>query len=124
MIAWLQDQTETQNLIIGLFGTSKGATAALIAAAQDPDVVRAVVSRGGRPDLASDSLSRVQAPTLLIVGGRDTPVIDVNHDAMGRMQNDIELEIVPDATHLFQEPGVLEQVAGLAAEWLKNHLPA
>lgn len=121
-VAWLHEQAQTQQLKIGLFGASTGAAAALIAAARKPDAVRAVVSRGGRPDLASDSLPRIQAPTLLIVGGRDTPVIDMNREAISQMKNDVQLEIVPGATHLFHEPGALERVAGLAAEWFKTHL--
>jgi putative phosphoribosyl transferase len=121
-VEWLEDQAETRRLRVGLFGASTGAAAALIAAAEKPGPVDAVVSRGGRPDLASDSLARVQAPTLLIVGGRDTPVIGMNREAMAKMQNEVKLEIVPGATHLFQEPGALEQVAGLAARWFKTYL--
>lgn len=123
-VDWLRGQAETQELKAGLFGASTGAAAALIAAADKPDIVRAVVSRGGRPDLAEDSLPRVQAPTLLIVGGNDAPVIDMNREAMARMQNEVEMQIVPGATHLFQESGALEQVADLAAGWFNTYLTA
>ena len=100
----LRDRPETAALKIGLFGASTGGGAALIAAAECPNDVGAVVSRGGRPDLAGPALARVTAPTLLIVGGRDTPVIEMNRDAMRRMRGEVTLEIVPDATHLFEEP--------------------
>lgn len=121
-VDWLQNQASTRDLAIGLFGASTGAAAALIAAASKPDAVRAVVSRGGRPDMAGDALPRVQVPTLLIVGGQDEPVIGMNREAMGRMETTNELTIVPGATHLFQEPGALEQVADHAAEWFSTHL--
>lgn len=107
---------------IGCFGASTGAAAALIAAAERPGKVTAVVSRGGRPDLAADALLRVQAPTLLIVGGDDTPVIDLNRRALAQLRCEKELAIVPGATHLFEEPGALEQVAQLAATWFLRHL--
>lgn len=121
-VDWLREHADTQGLNIGLFGASTGAAAALIAAAENTEVVRAVVSRGGRPDLAEDALPRVQAPTLLIVGGQDQAVIGMNQTAMNEMNNEVEMKIVPGATHLFQEPGALEQVADLAAGWFKQHL--
>ena len=107
---------------IGLFGASAGAAAALMTAAQRPDLVKAVVSRGGRPDLAASTASLVRAPTLLIVGGRDTEVIQMNRDAMALMKCKTELKIVPEATHLFEERGALAQVASLAADWFTTHL--
>jgi dienelactone hydrolase len=119
---WISDQPELRALPMAVFGASTGAAAALIAAAARPDTTRAVVSRGGRPDLAEDALADVQAPTLLIVGGNDAPVIDMNRDAMRRMRAPVTLEIVPNATHLFDEPGTLEQVATLAANWCRRHL--
>jgi putative phosphoribosyl transferase len=127
-IDWLATRPELATLPIGTFGASTGAAAALIAAAERPDVVRAVVSRGGRPDLAGDALTRVRAPTLLIVGGADDEVIELNREAMTQMQaaglqGPLQLEIVPHATHLFEEPGALVQVATLAAEWFTAHLP-
>lgn len=119
---WLARERETQRLAIGYFGASTGAGAALVAAAERPEVVRAVVSRGGRPDLAGAALPLVRAPTLLIVGGNDVPVIGMNEDAMARMRSEVQLEIVPGATHLFEEPGALEEVARLAREWFVQHL--
>jgi putative phosphoribosyl transferase len=119
---WIAQNPDTRNLSVGYFGASTGAGAALAAAAERPEEVGAVVSRGGRPDLAGDSLSRVQAPTLLIVGGNDIPVIGMNREAMEQMRVEKELEIVPGATHLFEEPGALEEVARLAAEWFVHHL--
>ena len=119
---WISQNPDTRNLPVGYFGASTGAGAALAAAAERPEEVGAVVSRGGRPDLAGDSLSRVQAPTLLIVGGNDIPVIGVNREAMEQRHVEKELEIVPGATHLFEEPGALEEVARLAAEWFVHHL--
>jgi putative phosphoribosyl transferase len=116
-------QPDLRHLPIGLFGASTGAAAALIAAAARPALVRAVISRGGRPDLAGEALTRVQAPTLLIVGGDDVPVIPLNRDAMLRMRTTVQLHVVPRATHLFEEPGALEEVAGLAADWCRRHLP-
>ena len=109
-------------LTVGYFGASTGAGAALVAAAQRPERVCAVVSRGGRPDLAGEALGRVKAPTLLIVGGHDVPVIGMNREAMARMRAEVKLEIVPGATHLFEEPGTLEVVARLARDWFANHL--
>jgi dienelactone hydrolase len=118
----LRQQPLTYELPIGYFGASTGAGAALMAAAERPDVVRAVVSRGGRPDLAGPALMRVHAPTLLIVGGADTPVIDLNERALQLLEGEKELRIVPRATHLFEEPGALEEVARLAADWFARHM--
>jgi putative phosphoribosyl transferase len=119
---WVQDRPDLRQLPIGYFGASTGAAAALIGAAARPTVARAVVSRGGRPDLAGDALAKVQAPTLLIVGGDDEPVIEMNRDAMRQMRAAVELEIVPGATHLFEERGTLEQVMDLASSWFRRHL--
>ncbi|MFO0968666.1 MAG: dienelactone hydrolase family protein [Gemmataceae bacterium] len=121
--AWVRQEPRTRSLDLGLFGASTGAGAALVAAARSPERVKAVVSRGGRPDLAGPYLARVQAPTLLIVGGWDEPVIELNREAMERMPGRKELVIVPEATHLFEEPGKLEEVARLAADWFARHLP-
>jgi len=121
-IDWLGEQPEAATLPVGLFGASTGGGAALIASARRPDRVLAVVSRGGRPDLAGDALPAVRAPTLLIVGGDDRSVIELNRQAMAFMKARVELEIVPGATHLFEEPGTLEEVARLAREWFLNHL--
>ena len=112
----------TMNFPIGLFGASTGGGAALVAAARKPQLIQAVVSRGGRPDLAQDALPKVKCPTLLIVGGDDEPVIGMNKDAMRQMTTDVELKIIPGATHLFEEPGALEQVAHLAAAFFNRHL--
>jgi len=114
---WLSRQKPTQKLAVGYFGASTGAAAALVAAATRPGQVAAIVSRGGRPDLAGAALARVQAPTLLIVGGEDTPVIEMNEDALERLTCPKKLEIVPGASHLFEEPGALETVARLAGDW-------
>jgi dienelactone hydrolase len=119
---WLMENPDTSNLRIGYFGASTGAGAALVAAAERPDAVGAIVSRGGRPDLAGDALPLVKAPTLLIVGGNDLPVIGMNEEAFAQMQAEKELRIVPGATHLFEEPGALEEVARLAAGWFVSHL--
>jgi putative phosphoribosyl transferase len=119
---WLSKNQSTVNLPIGLFGASTGGGAALVAAAQRPELIKAVVSRGGRPDLAGPALPRVKAPTLLIVGGDDTPVIKMNQDAYDQMSSERKLEIVPGATHLFEEPGTLEIVARLAREWFQQKL--
>ena len=108
---------------IGLFGASTGAAAALIAAAERPEDVFAVVSRGGRPDLAGDHLSSVQAPTLLIVGSRDPAVLEMNESARARMRAETALEVIPGATHLFEEPGALDVVARLALDWFERYLP-
>lgn len=119
---WCQVQPKIQDLNIGYFGASTGGGAALVAAAVLPKAVNAVVSRGGRPDLAADSLSQVSAPTLLIVGGQDDVVIELNESAMSRMHCVKKLEIVPLATHLFEEPGTLDEVAYLAKTWFLNYL--
>jgi alpha-beta hydrolase superfamily lysophospholipase len=121
-IDWLSVNPETRELRIGLFGASTGAAAALVAAARRPDLVRAVVSRGGRPDLAGDALSGVRAPTLLIVGGNDPEVLRLNRAAYARMTAERKLVVVPGATHLFEEPGTLEEVARLAADWFVAHV--
>jgi putative phosphoribosyl transferase len=121
---WLQGRPDLRHLPIVFFGASTGAAAALIAAAERPKVTRVVVSRGGRPDLAEEALPKVQAPTLLIVGGDDTAVIEMNRTAMRLMRAPVELEIVPGATHLFEEPGTLEQVARLATDWCRRYLGA
>jgi len=119
---WFHQNPDTRNLRIGYFGASTGAAAALIAAAQRSDAVGAVVSRGGRPDLAGSALRSVKAPTLLIVGGDDVQVINLNRDALGQLSCEKKLVIVPGATHLFEEPGKLEEVARLATEWFVRHL--
>lgn len=121
-IDWLGEPPETRTLRVGLFGASTGGGAALVAAAERPEPVGAIVSRGGRPDLAGEALPRVQAPTLLIVGGRDLPVLAMNRDAQAQMRCETRLEVVPGASHLFEEPGTLEEVARLAREWLVRHL--
>ena len=118
---WVARQTAIKGLPIGFFGASTGAAAALIAAAERPDTA-AVVSRGGRPDLAGDALPIVRAPTLLIVGGNDEPVIELNEGAMRRMHAPVEMAIVPQATHLFEEPGTLEEVQRLARGWFDRHV--
>ena len=123
-VDWLQAEPSTSRLPVGLFGASTGAAAALIAAADRPDAIRAVVSRGGRPDLAGSDLPRVQAPTLLIVGGRDEQVIELNEQARARMSTQTDLVIVPGATHLFEEPGTLEIVAQHALQWFAKFLEA
>lgn len=120
---FLADHPLTARLPVGLFGASTGGGAALVAAARDPERIRAVVSRGGRPDLADDALPEVRCPTLLIVGGADTEVLALNEDAQSRMTAECELVVVPGATHLFEEPGTLDQVAELAAEWFEAKLP-
>src|SRR5215217_3407445 len=119
---WLAHEPDTQDLRVGYFGASTGAGAALVAAAKRPEAVGAVVSRGGRPDLAREALSRVAAPTLLIVGGEDEPVIDMNREAFAQIRAEKKLEVVPRATHLFEEPGTLEEVARLAAGWFARYL--
>ena len=119
---WTRQQKETRDLYIGYFGSSTGGAAALVGAAELPQDAGAVVSRGGRPDLAGAALPRVQAPTLLIVGGNDDIVIELNEMARDQMRCEVKLEIVPGATHLFEEPGALEQVAKLASDWFVKHL--
>ena len=119
---WAKQQEETRDLRIGYFGSSTGGAAALVAAAKIPQDVGAVVSRGGRPDLAGDALPKVQAATLLIVGGNDDIVIELNEQARDQMRCEVKLEIVPGATHLFEEPGALEKVAKLASDWFVSHI--
>lgn len=119
---WCHQQPALKDLSLGYFGASTGGAAALVAAANESSVVKAVVSRGGRPDLAGESLPLVKAPTLLIVGGNDFPVIEMNKTAMSKMHCIKELKIVPAATHLFEEPGTLEEVASLAKGWFTQYL--
>ena len=119
---WAKQQSQTRDLRIGYFGSSTGGAAALVAAVDVPRDVGAVVSRGGRPDLASEALPKVQAPTLLIVGGNDDIVIELNEQARDRMRCEAKLEIIPGATHLFEEPGALEKVAQLASDWFVKHI--
>ena len=119
---WLSKNPKTSSLRIGLFGASTGGGAALVAAASRPDRIAAVVSRGGRPDLAGRALPRVKAPTLLIVGGDDVPVIEMNQEAYDQMTCERRMEIVPGASHLFEEPGTLEIVARLARDWFTRYL--
>jgi dienelactone hydrolase len=121
-IDWAAGEPDVARLPIACFGASTGAAAALVAAAERPEIVRAVISRGGRPDLAGDTLPHVQAPTLLIVGGADKAVIELNRQAMGRMHAPVTLDIVPGATHLFEEPGALTEVSRLALAWCRRHL--
>jgi len=121
-VDWLAQEASTARLRLGLFGASTGAAAALVTAARRPDNVRAVVSRGGRPDLAGAALSLVDAPTLLIVGGRDSTVIDLNRRAFEQLRCDKDIHIVPGATHLFEEPGTLEKVSDLAQDWFLTYL--
>jgi len=120
--AWLMEDDETSGKRIGYFGASTGAAAALKSAAAAGNSIGAVVSRGGRPDLAMESLPKVVSPTLLVVGGRDELVIELNRAAYGRIKAEKEMVIVPGATHLFEEPGALEEVANLAARWFKKYL--
>jgi putative phosphoribosyl transferase len=121
---WVKKQKEAAPLRIGYFAASAGGGAALVAAAEMGDDIGAVVSRGGRSDMAGEALSRVVAPTLLIVGGLDDVILRLNEEALGKLQCMKELKIVPDATHLFEEPGKLEEVARLAADWFQKHLRA
>ena len=118
---WAKQEQQTRDLRVGYFGSSTGGGAALVAAAELPKDVDAVVSRGGRPDLAGDALPKVKAPTLLIVGGEDHVVIDLNEQARAQMRCEVKIEIVPGATHLFEERGALEQVAKLASDWFLLH---
>jgi putative phosphoribosyl transferase len=119
---WLRGQAATEKLHLGYFGASTGAAAALVAAGREPQFVEAIVSRGGRPDLAGPWLKKVQAPTLLIVGGNDKVVIELNYQAAAELRAEHRLEIIPNAGHLFEEPGALEQVAALARDWFEEHL--
>lgn len=119
---WALESEATRDLRIGYFGSSTGAGAALVAAAECPRDVGAVISRGGRPDLAGDALARVHSPTLLIVGSRDAAVIELNKQARHLIRCDVKLEIVQGATHLFEEPGALERVTQLAGDWLVHHI--
>jgi len=119
---WAKQQDETRDLRTGYFGSSTGGAAALVAAVDIPQDVDAIVSRGGRPDLAGDALPKVQAPSLLIVGGNDDIVIELNEMARDQMRCEVKLEIVPGATHLFEEPGALEKVAKLASDWFVSHI--
>ena len=121
---WAKQQERTRDLRIGYFGSSTGGGAALVAAAELPQDVGAIVSRGGRPDLAGDALPKVQAPTLLIVGGNDDIVIELSEMARDQIRCEVKLEIVPGATHLFEEPGALEKVAKFASDWFVNHIGA
>lgn len=121
---WIKRETDTWHLRVGYFGSSTGGGAALVAAAAVGEEIGAVVSRGGRPDLAGEALPKVKSPTLLIVGGLDHPVIKMNEDAYRQLHCEKELRIVPGATHLFEEPGTLEEVAHLAAEWFQRYLVA
>src|SRR5256885_5311806 len=119
---WAKQQKETADLGIGYFGSSTGGAAALVAAAELPDEISAIVSRGGRPDLAGDALPKVKAPTLLIVGGEDEVVIELNEQARAQMKCECKIDIVPGAPHLFEEPGALEKVAKVASDWFVQHL--
>ncbi|MEV6957626.1 alpha/beta family hydrolase [Streptomyces sp. NPDC051207] len=121
---WLAGRAETAALPVALFGASTGAAAALVAAAERPERVVAVVSRGGRPDLAYDALGAVRAPVLLIVGGADPEVLRLNREAAGRLRAPHQVHVVPGATHLFEEPGALEQVADAARRWCADHIAA
>ena len=121
-VDWLPTRPDTAALAVGLFGASTGAAAALVAAARRPERITAVVSRGGRPDLAGDALPFVEAPTLLIVGGRDEAVLGLNRQAEALLRGEHRLEVVPGATHLFEEPGALDEVARLAGGWFGAHL--
>lgn len=121
-VDWARAAQPTSALPIGLFGASTGAAAALIAAAERPEDVRAVVSRGGRPDLAEAALDRVLAPTLFIVGGRDEVVVQLNREAYAQLRSEKHLDLVPGATHLFDEPGALDEVARVAREWFVRYL--
>ena len=119
---WAREHEETKSLPIGYFGASTGAAAALVAAARLQKGIHAIVSRGGRPDMAGPLLDQVRAPTLLIVGGADTGVLELNRQALEQLRCEKRLEIVPGATHLFEEPGALDQVIDLARQWFKQHL--
>jgi dienelactone hydrolase len=120
--AWVANRASTRGLRLGYFGASTGAAAAVLAASTAPKTIGAIVSRGGRPDLAGDALEHVRAPTLFIVGGNDLEVLELNFQALAKLHCVKEMKIVPRATHLFEEPGALENVAQLASEWFKTHL--
>lgn len=122
-VDWLGERSDTEALPVAIFGASTGAAAALVSAAERPDRVRLVISRGGRPDLAGDVLGRVSAPTLMIIGGADQDVLRLNREAAARMRAEVDLRIVPGATHLFPEPGALEEVIDLAVVALDRYLP-
>ncbi|GAB4231048.1 MAG: dienelactone hydrolase family protein [Chlamydiales bacterium] len=122
IIDWLKENENTKDLLLGLFGASTGAAAAICAAAKRPEEVKSVVSRGGRPDLAGKALEQIQSPTLLIVGGYDTEVLGLNQQALSLMRCEKKLEIVPGATHLFEESGTLEQVSQLTIDWFLQFL--
>jgi pimeloyl-ACP methyl ester carboxylesterase len=122
-ISWAWGDPETAGLPIGLFGASTGSAAALVASAANPEIA-AIVSRGGRPDLAGDFLSQIKAPTLLIVGGADTGVLELNQDAYAKLNCVKQLHVVPEATHLFEEPGALDEVVRVAGDWFALHLQA
>ena len=117
IVKWLAGHPEVRDLNLGLFGASTGAAAALVTAADLPHLVRAIVSRGGRPDLAGPAIARVQAPSLLIVGGADPVVLDLNRKAMAQMHCEKQLQVIPGASHLFEEPGTLQKVAALSRDW-------
>ncbi|HEX9611964.1 MAG TPA: hypothetical protein VF978_08730, partial [Gemmatimonadales bacterium] len=119
---WLEADLQPAHPALGYFGASTGAAAALVAEAGNPHSVAAIVSRGGRPDLAGEALARVTAPTLLIVGGADYDVLALNRDALAQLREPKRLEVVPGATHLFEEPGTLERAAELATDWFAAHL--
>ncbi len=119
---WLLENPKTQHLGLGFLGSSTGVAAALMAAAEHPEGIRAIVSRGGRPELAGSALSRLKAPTLLIVGGNDIPDLKRNQDAIRHLHTEKQLEVIPDATHLFEELGALEEVARLASQWFEQYL--
>lgn len=120
---WIQQQPQTSHLKVGYFGASTGGAAALVAAAELSNQISAVVSRGGRPDLAGEALARVSTPTLLLVGGWDTPVIGMNRDAYEKMHCEKAMKVIPAASHLFEEPGKLEMVAQLSVEWFLHFMP-
>jgi putative phosphoribosyl transferase len=122
-LRWLRERRELDKTSIGLFGASTGAAAALVAAARRPGDVGAIVSRGGRPDLAGAEIERVIAPTLLVVGGNDRHVLDLNRDAIARMRGPRSLYVIPGAGHLFEEPGALDEVIRIVARWFREHLP-
>jgi pimeloyl-ACP methyl ester carboxylesterase len=121
-VTWAAGEERLGSLPLGLFGASTGAAAALVAAAEEPARIAAVVSRGGRPDLAGGALAQVRAPTLLLVGGFDEEVLDLNREALAQMQCEARLDVVPGATHLFEEPGALEEVVVRAGDWFVAHL--